>query len=277
MREEGILRKPQMINKNNLYSLLLLLIGTYTLSSSCKQQETIPKKYYNLRIFVDTANTFHLDSIYISSPFKRDPRLTGYNNTNYDSLHLGIGYLFDSTESGPLTIMFQSMADTLAEKKLNLDRDTTIFIKGSELPSFQKAAPENLDLVNIHPGETLCISIQSSGCFHHYKEKMLIQRQSSGFHAEFYSTRNMPDEDPPSNRSLMLKTSFGDSLLSFQNSLIRFVREYSFGGCTTSSSYLIQKGDSVWIIYDDTCSNLIRYYALLQWIKPEWFLTQEGN
>ncbi len=242
----------------------------FFLLAGCMSSGNKEKKRYNLSIVIDTASNFYLDSITIDKSFRADS-IPGNYPSVYDSAYKSYAYRFDSVEAGELVISLQSRLDKQYHRQIALESDTTIFLSKNELPVFITGNPDNLIFASMTAGDKICIGYGSSGCFHHYRDKIIIKRDADDYLIDFYSTRTISRDNKPTKTSKRLRPDFKDSLAVFQATIADFIRNNNLDVCTTSQSFYIQRNDTVYRIYDGTCNGVIRYAAIIKPIMPEWF------
>jgi hypothetical protein len=238
---------------------------------SCSNNDSNPKKRSNIKVIIDTSINFYLDSIFISSKSSRNSyvKSSGEGRHYYGYDH--DVYKFDSVENGRLTIRLQSKLDGIISKEIILKSDTTIFFSKKDIPSFQKGDIDSLDFASVKPGEKISIRVSNNGCFHSSIQKIIILREDDQYLVNFFSTQPVSTQKEKNQITIKLNASFKDSLLDFQESLIKFAKQNYLDGCTSSSSYDIQKGNTVYNIYDGTCFGEINYNKILRMINPKWF------
>jgi hypothetical protein len=261
-----------------LYGIIFIIAALVVYNTSCSSKDQKHKRHYTLRVIIDTSSNFYLDSVSISAKFVRNPYLGGYIEQTYDSLYKSYAYKFDSVENGSLTIRLQSRLDRNFSKKILLKSDTTIFLSKTEIPSFWEGNLDSLNFIDVNPGEKVCLATYSAGCFHLHIEKSIIQRENEKYRIRFISNRPTSAAPQKTDTTITLNSSFKDSLMDLQSSMIKFLRKKHFGECTTSKAYYIQRGNTVYTFWDITCSDEISYYKILRMIKPDWFkLTTESQ
>lgn len=243
---------------NIILATLLLWITSCNFSKDAKQGV---KKTSSLKIVIDTASNFFPDSTLVATA----NNTLAANRIVFDSAYGTLVYIYDSIENGTISVTVQSLLDRIHSKNILLTRDTTIVFSKVELPNFENGSPDTLNIADLKPGEKVCITRSVNGCFDQYSEKARIQRNENYYQVDFLSKRGFDDNGLKVSGEAY--QSFKDSLLLFQTSIIKFAKKKSRGLCTTTITYFIQKGNTVYNIFDGDCSEEINYNSLSNTIQ----------
>ena len=246
---------------NIILATLFLWISSCNFSKDAKQGV---KKTSSLKIVIDTASNFFPDSTLVATA----NNTLSANRTIFDSAYGTFAYIYDSIENGTISVTVQSLLDRIHSKNILLTRDTTILFLKAELPNFENGSPDTLNIADLKPGEKICITRCLQGCFSQFSEKTRIQKKETSFQVDYFLNKTF--ENTPSRVSGEVYQPFKDSLLQFQTSIIKFSKKKSWGLCTTTITYFIQKGNTAYKIFDGDCSEEINYKALTNTIQSLW-------
>jgi hypothetical protein len=258
--------------------LMLALAGLFFLwDFGFFKKHAAKEDYSNLRVVIDTAARFYIDSVTISaSHYNKD-----FAISRFDSATNTWGFVFDSVKTGTVDITIASLLNTAYTKKINVQSDTSIFIAKADLPAFQIGKKPDIDLLAMQPGEEVTLGMSRQGCFGGFTEKIIVKKKEKGYSVSFFSTR----KGELLSFKKELEDNFTDTLAVFQECFRDYFKPkwtfrsrtiqsnyivVTFRGCTTQSTYIFSKLNSAWKFHDSDCTNNTGYEILLRALQVPW-------
>lgn len=111
-------------------------------------------------------------------------------------------------------------------------------------PSTYKCAIDSLVV-----GESMYIKWINSGCFHHYKDSIWVARTNSGFSVKH------------NTNTKKLTTREADVIRDFEYRVFKLSK--TFGGCTTSETYIYKRQNKTYTVARDSTCNYDAFTDLL--------------
>lgn len=252
--------------------LLIVLIGAL-ISYSCAPKNSKRMEYSTLKVIIDTNANFYLDSINVS---------TKYNNYTIEriiideALNNQLVYVLDSIEKGEAKLLLTSFLDRTFAKEINIDRDSVVFIKASELNNFQNAERKTMPSFDLKDRDTIVIGLKSIGCFHFYNENVIISKDNGKYNVAFNNTRLRGYGLGNMNIKREFDQYFQDTLNMFSAECKKlFKRNYECWSTNNAFIY-IRQGNSIYSLPDIGCEDDWQAYnRLIAALNPPWPKTEK--
>jgi hypothetical protein len=243
--------------------LFLLPFGLAT----CFYTAPSPQKtrYAQLKISIDSSANFYLDTVSV---------ITKYGNSTaghqkYDSASGKYAFVFE-VEKGKVQIQVTSFLNKTFTKEVDFDKDTIIFISAVELGNFHDEKERTLPSFDLIEGDTIVIALSSLGCFHYYKENIVVSKRNDKYKIAFNNTRLRGYGLGNMNITKEVDSSFVDTLDMFVAQCKELLKAKQFCFSTTSANVYIRKANSVYKLPDIVCGDWQGYNRLVASLNPPW-------
>jgi len=261
-----ILRSPLVQSHHMPFQsfLLLLPFGLVTCFYTPPPQRESPN--LQVRVVIDSTANFYLDTVSVSAEYYH--RSLEY--PKYDSTLGRYAFVFDGLEKGETKIQIASFLDRALYKEIDLKKDTAIFIKTNELNNFHDAKEMKIPSFDLNDGDTIVIGLESLGCFHFYKENVIVSKSNGKYKVAFNNTRPRGYGLGNMNIKKEFNLEFADTLKMFSAECKKLIKHRSFCVSTTTAHIYIRKGDSVYKLPDIGCGDWQGYNRLVAALDPPW-------
>lgn len=249
-----------LVTVRNL-SFALLCLALISCFHASKRLE-----FSQLKIVIDSSANFYLDTIGVS---------TKYNNytiqyREYDSSLGQLVYVLGKIEKGKAKLQLQSFLDRTFTKEIQIEENTTIFIKASELNNFQNAQQKTMPSFDLKDGDTIVIGLQSRGCFHFYKENVIVSISDGKYNVAFNNTRPQGYGLGNMNIKRQFGLEFKDTLDIFSAECRKLLKRGQDCFSTTTANIFIRQGNLVYEFPDFGCKDWEGYNRLVVALDPPW-------
>jgi hypothetical protein len=242
---------------------LLIILLLFEFSSCFQASRRV--EFCKLNIALDTNSNFYLDTIGVTTKYN-------HYSSNYQAHDSTIGryaYIFGMVERGKIKIQLTSFLNRTFIKEVELTNDTTIIIKTNELENFQDIHEKKLPSFDLAEGDTLVIGLESLGCFHFYKENVIVSKNNGKYSVAFNNTRPRGYGLGNMNLRREFDIKFEDTLKMFSNECSRLLKHGSCLSTTTANIY-VRRGNFVYNFPEIGCSDWQGYNRLVAALDPPW-------
>jgi hypothetical protein len=243
---------------------LLIILLLFEFSSCFQASRRV--EFCKLNIALDTSSNFYLDTISVTAKYN-------HYSSDYQSHDSTIGryaYTFGLVEKGKIKIQLTSFLNKTFIKEVDLAKDTTIIITANELNNFQDIEERKLPSFDLAEGDTLVVGLKSLGCFHFYKENVIVSKNNGKYTIAFNNTRPRGYGLGNMNLKRQFNLEFADTLNMFSVECKKLLKRPQTCFSTTSAFIYIRKGNLVYKLPDIGCGDWDGYNRLVAALDPPW-------